>query len=546
MEAGGSSKGDGALAVAAFFFHPTETKVDAETVLDLFSRQKLELALKLELAKGVLFIFESAWGNSAERTHPIIDPQRKAFFCGQGLYQKRPIRLQFDSICDGWEAGTLNFNDFIGQFFMILETNGQARCTGDDSSFFKVYSDGNLISSSFLALVKLKRDLTWNRDYCELYLEFGFGHPLESFFNEIFVLDGLNEFNLYDLEDRKPKKVVRTPWSENPDYQSALKEHAWELIEVYRGICQEQPAYLGLTGGLDSRLVLAILRAARIETEVFTKGEPQDIDFRISRQIAKELGIDFHHPDERLPGLPMDSFYYWDGPNHWGHDDCESDLAVEKWRAGLAAQVLSGLGIGLYRDIWFHRNAKMSLRTLLLQKYHDTNPDQVVRLAQAAARFMRVSLETPLERGRFDDFHFFFRCSALWGRRISVQGRHSNKFIPMLGTHMYRLCSSLPVEWRYNARFQRDLITGLAPELARFDTTYGYRLSEAKATDFTKESIRRWIPSKLKRALLKHARKPRATNQVNTSTQRRQGLEFLESYAQQTYFSPETTGGGHT
>lgn len=499
--------------MAGFIFFPKSKNLTRESLSSTIRKQFLEIENEHQVTNGTLITFKSQWEKyNHNRAHYSHDNNHIYFF-GHGLYHNQPISSQLPNLLRDYLSNDLKQSQLIGQYAFVIATAQKTEILVDTSNFYKVYSDGNILSTSFLLLAKLQSKLTWNTKTCHLFDTFGYFNPLESFFNEIKCLGS---------QGVTPIRV-----SQYTDYKLALDEHAHELIQIYKGVCQSEKSLLGLTGGLDSRLVLAVLSAAKIKCSAFTKGLPSDLDLKIAKQIAQELKLDFINPTPTLALAEKDSFYYWDGPNHWGHVNAPEDLGMEHWRAEQSCELLSGLGIGLYRDIWFHKNSGMSLSQLLSQRYHSTDLEQVMKLATDSEDYLQLSPDQTLARDDFDKFHFYYRCASLWGRRSSVQGRHSNKYIPMLGQKMHTLSCSIPQQWKYNAKFQRDLICHLEPRLATIATSYNdFPLAPNKLAS-AKEAIRRHIPIALKRSLLQKSKRPKSTNNLFSDQHKRSAILLL-------------------
>lgn len=75
------------------------------------------------------------------------------------------------------------------------------------------------------------------------------------------------------------------------------------------GSLTDKDIALTLTGGMDSRVILACLLKAGIKPKCLTFGNPQAVDVVISKQIAKYFGLDHYNPSSISP--TSDWYYYW-------------------------------------------------------------------------------------------------------------------------------------------------------------------------------------------------------------------------------------------
>src|SRR6185369_213794 len=85
--------------------------------------------------------------------------------------------------------------------------------------------------------------------------------------------------------------------------------------------------FCALSGGLDSRLALAALRAAGCRPRLFVYGGPESADVRIARAIAAELGCEIEWVDkeawrevapDEFPEQVARNFELYDGLPNYG------------------------------------------------------------------------------------------------------------------------------------------------------------------------------------------------------------------------------------
>lgn len=79
-------------------------------------------------------------------------------------------------------------------------------------------------------------------------------------------------------------KVRERPWRPSTTEPAPLDEIVFRYASDPR-------ASLGLSGGLDSRAVLAVLLARGVDPTIHVFGDESDVDVRLSRRIARRLGL---------------------------------------------------------------------------------------------------------------------------------------------------------------------------------------------------------------------------------------------------------------
>jgi asparagine synthase (glutamine-hydrolysing) len=76
---------------------------------------------------------------------------------------------------------------------------------------------------------------------------------------------------------------------------STIDDVADELVNLTAAVAEtSSPVSVGLTGGRDTRVLLALLRAAGVDrAEYYTIGDDDDSDVRLARNVAVELGVPY-------------------------------------------------------------------------------------------------------------------------------------------------------------------------------------------------------------------------------------------------------------
>lgn len=92
--------------------------------------------------------------------------------------------------------------------------------------------------------------------------------------------------------DRNGVRVVTPTWDDHgADLEESTEELVQSLVESVSLARSNSVVESALTGGKDSRLIVALLRAAGIEFATFTGGLDQHPDMVVARRVAAELGL---------------------------------------------------------------------------------------------------------------------------------------------------------------------------------------------------------------------------------------------------------------
>jgi len=116
-----------------------------------------------------------------------------------------------------------------------------------------------------------------------------------------------------------------------------------------------------LSGGYDTRLMLALLRATGAAPALYVYGTADSDDVRVARDICRGEGLDLHVYDKSAhPRVDADGFraalaaqfYLVDGLGPVGAVDDGADLFTRRRRAHGGNLQLNGGGGEIFRDFW--------------------------------------------------------------------------------------------------------------------------------------------------------------------------------------------------
>jgi hypothetical protein len=245
--------------------------------------------------------------------HVYVEPHRIALFSG------RPYRWTDDDQAEG--RATLDARLYLGPpdgwapsldgRFVVLTYDDELReltvCT-DPLGGYPVYTTkaagGLWISNNAHVLASLRRE--WTLDPRVLASQLGCGWSLSG-------------DPWWAGVERLPRGAVTTYRDDRPPTQSTLlplaeivsmlgsgfdpKIAARTLVSGLTALADwpGRPSIIPITGGRDSRLVLAAGLAAGLEFQVVTRGSMDSPDVVVGRQICELLGI----PHARLPEWPQ-------------------------------------------------------------------------------------------------------------------------------------------------------------------------------------------------------------------------------------------------
>jgi asparagine synthase (glutamine-hydrolysing) len=385
---------------------------------------------------------------------------------------------------------TLDWSRLGGQFIALVHKQGRTFLFTDYFGAFQLFHDNELrfFSTSFLSAAKALPSLRFDP---QAVYEFAFNVvPIgdDTIFSDLKMLgpDRLAELGeggavLHDLAKPLPDKAVEMP------LQDRIKRHCEQLSAVVRRhIAASNKVNCALSGGLDSRLVLAALRAEGCEPGVFVYGVPESEDVRTALEIGRKQGfhVDWLHKEDYQVVEPDGfheqverNFHEYDAlPNFGALFDNGGNAAARDARFEDGALTASG-GCGeTYRNFFFVADRPMSA-SALARTFFARYALRDVTQAFDERLFLRgiedkilaglggPGVRSPLPRALIEQAYPRVRCRSGFGKEISLEGRYGTYLMPFLDHQVVAEAMTLPMNLKNAGRFEAMLINSIDPEL---------------------------------------------------------------------------------
>ncbi|HLL58465.1 MAG TPA: asparagine synthase-related protein, partial [Allosphingosinicella sp.] len=396
----------------------------------------------------------------------------------------------------------LDWSRLGGQFVALVHKRGRTFLFTDYFGAFQLFHDNELrfFSTSFLSAAKALPSLRFDP---QAVYEFAFNVvPIgdDTLFSDLKMLgpDRLAELGeggalLHDLRKPLPDKAVEMP------LQERIKSHREQLSAVVRRhIAASSKVNCALSGGLDSRLVLAALRAEGCQPGVFVYGAPDSEDVRTALEIGRAQGfhVDWLHKENYRIVEPDGfseqverNFHEYDAlPNFGALFDNGGNAAARDARFRDGALSASG-GCGeIYRNFFFLADRPMSASAVARTFFARYALGDVTQAFDEGLFLRRIEdkilaalgapgVRSPLPRGLIEQAYPRVRCRSGFGREISLEGRYGAYLMPFLDHQVVAEAMTLPMSLKNAGKFEATLINSIDPELARQPSTYGHDFS---------------------------------------------------------------------
>jgi asparagine synthase (glutamine-hydrolysing) len=407
--------------------------------------------------------------------------------------------------------------DCFGHFALLLHRNGKTVLATDRLGAVKIYwnKDDGVLSNSFIcALASTKAPRLARQEVYE-YAWQGSVFGDRTFIEQIrtippasvAILDRSVRVTPIRTETEEPRETGRS------DLSRVAAEQLSALRPVFKQYARHFPDRLrtALSGGYDSRLVLALLLEAGVRPELYVYGANDDPDVRVAKSTAQGLGLSIEVIDKTVASLPSVAGFAeciardlvaFDGWKVDGIFDRGTDFTDRVQRVDDDFAVLNGSAGEIYRDFFHLPDRKLRMQEFVWSFYCRFDPractgefqerDYVTGLA-AKARATLATDDPQVGRSKIDRLYPLFRGRYWTGRDAAVNQLFGLALFPFLELSVIHESFRVPASLRRYGRLQAAMIRSVSPELASFPSVYGHsfahpepplavRLRELKST----------------------------------------------------------------
>lgn len=274
---------------------------------------------------------------------------------------------------------------------------------------------------------------------------------------------------------------------EIPEILSLLQN---ELVDsVQNQISKIENVGVALTGGFDSRITLALVRAAGLEKRVgfFTHGLANSYDVLIAKEIASSLGLRHNvclYDDDTInKSVQYASSVVAESEGALGVD---AAIVFESWKYQRAnySVMLDSQSAPIYRRTILKArlgaiSREKSVATGILRFIHsslwsssylnDSLKSQAENATlQSIEDFVSILPETLTTGDVIDRFYIEQMCNGHYAQEGNLQLGFLRFLHPLLTPNAYELLSQLPTAFRSKNLIYQYLLNTIAPELKKF------------------------------------------------------------------------------
>jgi hypothetical protein len=408
---------------------------------------------------------------------------------------------------------SMPWDEISGAFMLLLCRADGVWLLGDALGLMKVYQvqpvagqPVSLYSSSLLACCAALPQRQLNRLRAQEYVLLGATHGLATPIDGVALHDPVRATDLRDGRQHTVHAPQRLLGGAKPaSLERATQELAEGLGQEFEQLARAHggPVAMALSGGFDSRLLLAGLTHSGCTPELFVYGRPQDEDVRVAGAVARRLGLPIEVIDKASLGRdlpPMDTarlrnnLRFFDGLPVDGVFDRGMDQRTRHQQVQNGRLNLNGGGGEIFRNFFYLPDRSYSAEQICATFYSGWQPqvfhtpdERQAFLAAVQDELLQVlghapghgaARRQPLPRAEVELLYTLFRLRYWMGRNNSLATRYGAFMTPLVTPGLVCTAAALPLRWKDFGRLEAAVIRRLAPDVAAGPSAYGFSFAD--------------------------------------------------------------------
>lgn len=404
----------------------------------------------------------------------------------------------------GTGPGAIDETELRGNFVAVLQGARGAWLMNDALGFVAIYgsADGRFYSTSWLAVRAYSGSVDIEGGAAIEYVLLGASHSEQTV---AAAVRRVPPGYVVDLESGTTvRRVAEDFWAHDAPWPTTSVDEAAEaasehLRKVFGEIAAAYPGRTSaaLSGGFDSRLILASLLARGETPRLFVYGSESSDDVVIAREVCRAEGLALEvidkdaEPDgSKLPGLDVlrRNALFLDGLPNDGLLDAGVDRRTRLAQSAGGHIALNGGGGEIFRNFFHLPDRTFHAREIVSSFYRGFDPGAlrgagalgayVERLSAAISRSVDVPVGQKLDRRHVELVYPLFRCRYWMGLNNGNSLRYGAFATPLVDNIAARATASIPLAWKNAGAFQSRLITALHPGVASRRSGYGFAFDQ--------------------------------------------------------------------
>ena len=392
--------------------------------------------------------------------------------------------------------------EVMGHYALAIKKGGRTEIKLDGFGGYHVFFNpkARIVSSSFYAICSVLPSLTLSQQNACEYVFNGVVSGNETLFSEI----KLAPIQATILVGPDALEIIRPVLSVPGTFTSARSDESFResiaLLDCYFGAVFRSfgdRVRCALSGGYDSRLILAYLRRHGMKPGVYVYGSEHERDVLLAQEIARGEGfaLDVIDKDDRpiippaeFAGTAHRNFLATDVYGYAGifHNGAETEECAHRVVGDTIA--INGGGGEIFRNYFYLLDRRYSIREFLWSFYSRFNPATCTAIFDSESYYRSLerkvmdllgSDERWLSRPTVEWLYHSFRCRSWDGKVDSIAGRYGFTAMPYLERSITDHASALPLRWKNHGAYEAEMIRRIDSRLAGYRSIYGHDFSRS-------------------------------------------------------------------
>ena len=421
------------------------------------------------------------------------------FVCGTCLCESGGL-ADVAVLHDGFTPRSPMSEQIMGQYAAVFKKNGRTEIKLDRFGGYHLFYnlDARIVCSSFFAICSVLHSLTLSQHNTYEYVFNGVVSGNDTLFDEVKIapIQATIVVGPHGLEIIRPPLPVTRMFA-TPRRDASLRESIALLDRYFSAVASSfgDRVRSALSGGYDSRLILAFLRRHGMKPSLYVYGRAPERDVRLAAEIASREGFPLEAIDkDDRPIIPATefleiahrNFIAADGYGYAGifHNGAETEELARRVLGDTIA--IHGGGGEIFRNFFYLPDREYTINELLWSFYSQFDPATCTALfdsrnyyAGLESKVMDVlgSDESTLPRPAIEWLYHTFRCRAWNGKVDSIASRYGFTAMPYLERSITEHASALPLRWKNHGAYEAELIRRVDSQLAGYPSGYDHNFS---------------------------------------------------------------------
>ena len=486
--------------MGAFLLIKKPEGVDVEGVerlykdsIGVFEKKGLSLNKKLVTDEFVIYVFHKRQFKVDNVV--VFDDDQFIISTGTLMYNGKMGHDALEEIYNDFSEDGKFLSDAIGEYCLIISRKGKMYLLNDYVGLSRIYADKkkSVISNSFLAVLKSLKTRTVSPQELYEYIIGGASYGIQTLIKEIDFLDGRTIWQISPELSAIPKIPSVISLDKNTVFDEMVREVAKNLVDYFHIIKEnfENSVSLGLSGGYDSRLMLALLKNVGIKPlylYVYDDSR-QPTCVATAKAIAEGEGLELDYAsDNNFVQVTADKFEAFIETQYYFNDglvpvfDNGFNISHRLKRVEKAKLNLNG-GCGeIYRNFWRIPHRNLSIESFVKTRY-------IVDFSMCTDRFDKGSYfsafvdkikavlninENRLNRRQLAMLLPFWMGRYWMGDNNTINNQISYALTPFVDIRLAFQSFDIPLKYRNYGIFQAALIKYIDADVAKYQSHYGY------------------------------------------------------------------------